>query len=136
MPTYLYQCSTCGKRSEVFRKIADIDLPVTCSVEGAPCERRLQAPVVRGDYAGYSCPVTGSWIEGRKAHTENLKRQGCRVFEPGEVQALQRRKVREEAELDLSVENTVGKLLSEMPSDKLEKLAAEAAVSEVTFERV
>lgn len=47
------------------------------------------------DYEGYNCPVTGKWIEGRTAHKENLKRQGCRVFEPGELEAFKRNKPRD-----------------------------------------
>lgn len=37
-----------------------------------------------GDYSGYTCPVSGAWIEGRAAHKENLKRTGCRLLEKGE----------------------------------------------------
>lgn len=44
------------------------------------------------DYEGYNCPVTGKWIEGRVAHRENLKRQGCRLFETGELQEFIRNK--------------------------------------------
>jgi hypothetical protein len=39
---------------------------------------------VVSDINGYTCPVTNKWVEGRAAHRENLKRTGCRVFEPGE----------------------------------------------------
>lgn len=42
-------------------------------------------PMLASDYAGYDCPVTGKWIEGRRAHEENLKLHGCRVLEPGET---------------------------------------------------
>jgi hypothetical protein len=45
---------------------------------------------VARDYEGYNCPVTGNWIEGRAAHRENLKRTGCRVFEPGELEQFKR----------------------------------------------
>jgi hypothetical protein len=44
----------------------------------------LAAPMVVGDYAPYECPVTGKMIEGRYAHTENLKNTGCRILEKGE----------------------------------------------------
>lgn len=39
---------------------------------------------IAGDFSGYECPVTGNWIEGRKAHSENLKKTGCRLLEKGE----------------------------------------------------
>lgn len=54
-----------------------------------------------GDYEGYNCPVTGKYIEGRAAHEENLKRQGCRVLEPGETEQFIKEKpkrIEQEAE--------------------------------------
>ena len=47
----------------------------------------LKSPMIFGDYQAYECPVTGTMIEGRRAHTENLKRTGCRLLEPGEKEA-------------------------------------------------
>lgn len=44
------------------------------------------------DYEGYSCPITGNWIEGKSSHRENLKKHGCRVFEPGELEDFKRNK--------------------------------------------
>jgi hypothetical protein len=41
-------------------------------------------PYLSSDYQAYDCPVTGRMIEGRSAHRENLKRQGCRLLEKGE----------------------------------------------------
>jgi hypothetical protein len=68
---------------------------------------------VRGDYKAYSCPITGKVIEGKHAHSENLKRHGCRVLEPGERQdSLNRR-----AEADRAFEKTV--------SDVVDKTAAQ-----------
>lgn len=43
-----------------------------------------RAVQLAADYAGYECPVSGRWVEGRAAHQENLKRTGCRLLEPGE----------------------------------------------------
>lgn len=47
------------------------------------------------DIDGYTCPVSGKWIEGRAAHRENLKRTGCRIFEPGEREHYIKEKPRE-----------------------------------------
>ncbi len=43
-----------------------------------------KGPILLGDYSAYDCPVTGKIVEGRVAHSENLKRQGCRLLEKGE----------------------------------------------------
>jgi hypothetical protein len=85
--------------------------------------REIAAPAVRGDYAGYSCPRTGRWIEGRRAHEENLKRLGCRVFEAGERQEFDANKKREAAAFDARIENTVEELIHAMPLEKREALA-------------
>jgi len=44
----------------------------------------IPTPMILGDYEPYECPVTGKMIEGRKAHSENLKKTGCRILERGE----------------------------------------------------
>lgn len=82
-------------------------------------------PAVRGDYEGYACPITGAWIEGRKAHQENLRRHGCRVLEPGEKDEVIRRKAAGEAALDRSIEATVDEFVETLPTAKREKLIAE-----------
>lgn len=43
-----------------------------------------KGPIMLGDYSAYDCPVTGKIVEGRYQHSENLKRQGCRLLETGE----------------------------------------------------
>ena len=50
---------------------------------------------ISSDYEGYNCPITNKWVEGKSAHRENLKRHGCRVFEPGELEEFKRNKPRE-----------------------------------------
>ena len=86
-------------------------------------ERRLCAPRVVSDYAGYQCPVTGGWVEGRRAHEENLKRHGCRVLESGETEAFRKSRVQEEAKLDREVDATVEQFYETLPTEKREALA-------------
>jgi hypothetical protein len=86
-------------------------------------EKILDAPAVRGDYEGYSCPVTGKWVEGRKAHQENLARQGCRVLETGEKEQMLVRKAREEAEFDHMIEESAAQTFEALPTEKKEAIA-------------
>jgi hypothetical protein len=108
-----------------FEKIDNRDFPVTCPHPdcGQMMTRELSAPMVRGDYEGYSCPRTGKWIEGRRAHEENLKLHGCRVFEPGEKRMFDENKRRGEAAFNAKIENTVEELIHAMPLEKRESLA-------------
>jgi hypothetical protein len=85
--------------------------------------RQLAAPAVRGDYAGYSCPISGKWVEGRKAHEENLKRHGCRVLETGETEQVRRNRAQEESVLDREVDSTVEQFWEALPTDGREQLA-------------
>lgn len=125
MPTYLYQCDRCSHRAEVLKKVAEIDKQELCTQCFTAMSRRICAPAVRGDYAGYNCPVTGNWIEGRRAHEENLKRQGCRVLEPGETEAAARFRRESDDALDRTVEIAAEKFVHELPTQKREQLAVE-----------
>lgn len=128
MPTYDFHCEQCHRTEhDVIRPLSEYGLPCPCPVCETPMRQLLAAPFVVMDYAGYTCPVTGAWIEGRRAHSENLKRQGCRVWEPGETEAVKRRRAQSEQELDKSLDNTVDEVLYHMGSDKVEKLCNEVA---------
>ena len=68
--------------------------PVEVGPDGYEVTPRLQ---VIGDIEGYVSPVTGLWVEGRKARREDLKRSGCRPYEPGEKEANERRQAADQA---------------------------------------
>ena len=127
MPVYEYTCHQCRKGFEVVRKMQDYREPAYCPVCHTLGNRVLSPAAVRGDYEGYQCPVTGKWVEGRKAHEENLRQTGCRVFEPGEKQEFERRREREEAEFDAKLEQSIGETVAAMPAEKQQKLAQELA---------
>ena len=61
------------------------------------------------DIEGYSCPVTGKWIDGRKAHRDNLARHGCRIMEKGEKEDFNKRR----ADADKQMERDVTQILRE-----------------------
>lgn len=125
MPMYDYQCRLCTTAVTEYRRIADrAELP-HCHGCDLPMQRVLSAPFVRGDYQAYNCPVTGALIQGRKAHTENLKRQNCRLQEPGERQDFEKRRARESAALEAKIDNTVESTIHNMPVRKREQLAVE-----------
>lgn len=85
----------------------------------------LTAPMVHGDLPGYHSPVTGKWIEGRRARKEDLKRTGSRPYEDGERQEFERRRASEEAAFDKSLENTIEGEIASMPARKKELLEQE-----------
>ena len=70
------------------------------------CAQVSLAPVVWKDLPGYDSPVTGQWVEGRKARREDLKRTQSRPYEGREQEAkeAQRRQSYNEAKLDVLAE--------------------------------
>ena len=125
MPIYTRQCPSCAHKHTVFAAIAQRNAPVACLRCQEETVRILDAPAVHGDYEGYTCPITNTWIEGRKAHEANLAKHGCRVYEPGETKAAQRRKhAEDEAFLESTAESAAATVMN-MPSEKREALAKE-----------
>ena len=81
--------------------------------------------MVRGDFAGYSCPITGKWIEGRRAHEENLARHGCRVLESGETEQAKRNAAAADDAFAERIAETAVSIVEQMPSAKREQLGRE-----------
>lgn len=136
MPLYTYQCPKCRCKQPVFKKIAELDEVELCGRDGAEMQRVLEAPAVRGDYPGYECPVSGAWIEGRRAHEENLKKHGCRVLEPGETRQAAEFRAQQDAAFEAKIEQTAEQLVESLPARKREQLAAEMEKGlDVSFER-
>lgn len=82
MPLYDFKCP-CGKVQTCFRRYEDRDEGEACGC-GCVANRIPTVPMIARDYEGYTSPATGKWVEGKKQHLEDLKRSGCRLFEPGE----------------------------------------------------
>lgn len=122
---YAYKCGQCGTAQDVFKPIKELDLPEACERCGAVMTRVLCAPMIQPDYPGYSCPITGDWIEGKRAHLENLKKHGCRVYEPGETDQAKASASAADAALDAAVEATVEEFIEKLPARKREQLAVE-----------
>jgi hypothetical protein len=75
------------------------------------------APAVVGDLPGYVSPVTGLWIEGRKARREDLKRSNSRPYEgfAAERKEAERRVAYDEQKRDRKLEAVVRRAYHELP---------------------
>lgn len=123
MPMYEYRCPS-GHKFVLFRRVAEMRREELCEC-GLQAHKILSAPMVKGDYPGYNCPVTGAWIEGRRAHEENLARHGCRVYEAGETEEFKRRRAAEDTALEAKVEATAEEFVEKLDSRKREQLGRE-----------
>jgi len=126
MPQYNYKCPACGHMHSLLTSMKDfVDAP-PCPDCGTPSHSVITArPMIASSFQSYQCPVTGKPIGTKTAHEENLKRQGCRIYETGETEETVRRKAREEKAFDAAVEGTVEKFFATAPTAKRERLAQE-----------
>ena len=134
MPLYEYQCKYCGKRAEAYRPMSASAFPHPCSC-GNFAARVLSPTPIRTDLPGYQCPVTGNWIEGRKAHEENLKRNGCHVLEGGEKEAAIRERELSDRRLEDAVAETAAREVAAMPPEKQRQLGDELSRMNPSYER-
>jgi len=113
MPIYEYHCHKCNVRFDSFKKLDDYLEPQehTC---GEIAQKVISKPMIAVDYGGYVSPATGEWVEGKKAHLEDLKKSGCRLLEPGERQDMERRVQENERKLDNFIDTTVDKVYAEI----------------------
>lgn len=136
MPVYSYECDNCGGEFDRFLSLANYKVPQKC-VCGVTAKRVIKPTAVRVDYSGYQCPVSGQWIEGKKAHQENLAKHGCRVLETGEVEQARRASAAADEALSEKIAETACEVVSTMPSAKREQLGRELSNgADITVERL
>lgn len=127
MPLYTYECPACSSGLVVYKSIAALDREELCPRDGCrrPMQRIIVPSQVVNDYEGYTCPITGNWIEGRTAHRENLARHGCRVLEPGEMDTAKRARAHSEEALLNRIGETVAREIESMSASKRRRLEEE-----------
>lgn len=86
-------------------------------VEVSSNRRQVKSAAVFGDLPGYESPVSGKWIEGRKARREDLKRTGCRPYEGREQEEKEarRHRIEQERKLDQLAERMAHRLWEDAP---------------------
>lgn len=125
IPTYVLKCHN-GHVFERYLRFENYDTPQECPGCGELSERQICAPMVFvSQDINYGSPIDGRAITSKQARLEDLARSGCIPYEEGMRQDYDRRVKESDEQLDKSVDATVEKAVSEMPSRKREKLTAE-----------
>lgn len=120
MPFYSYHCKRCDAMQDGYRHVsARHDSPDCC---GEKTQLVIVPPAVQPDIPGYESPVTGKWVDGRSARREDLRRTGCRPYEPGEREYAQRAMADEERKSDRRLEEVVARSFYSMPEAKRRQL--------------
>lgn len=123
MPLYDFRCEA-GHKFDRLLKIAQRADPQQCAC-GAFATRLISRPRIHVEHVEYDCPITGKMITSKQAHEENLKVHGCRLYEPGETDAAERRIVDGWSSLDAAIDKAVEVEWEAMPSVKRERLTNE-----------
>ena len=113
MPLYSYHCPNCLKDFAVFKKLLNYRELQLCSC-GSTAEKVISAPMVAVDYPAYQSPATGKWVEGKKAHMEDLRASGCRLLEPGEQKDMQKRQKQQDTQLEKKLNTSVETIFSQI----------------------
>lgn len=126
MPIYVFDCLGCGERVERYLPLKQYrDAQFHLELCAGVLEKRILPAMVRGDLPGYESPITGEWIEGRRARMEDLRRHNCRPYEDGEREYHERVRKQEEATLDAKIDDEVDRQIAQMPARKRELLTQE-----------
>lgn len=85
--------------------------------DGYDDEPEADGPLVVPDLPGYVSPVTGLWVEGRRARREDLKRTGSRPYEgrEQELKEIARRRQYEQREMEAKVERRTWDTWNNLP---------------------
>lgn len=133
IPIYEYVCEV-GHGFERYLPVAQYATAQRCEC-GAASQKVLSAPMVVTDLPGYSSPVDGRWVEGRKARREDLARNNCVPYEPSMKSEYMKKIDRNTAALDAKVDAHVESEIARMPARKREKLEAELRANDLSVER-
>lgn len=123
MPLYDFKCVN-GHTFERQVKLANFEDIQTCDCN-AVATRLISKPRFSVDQTDYACPVTGERIASKREHEENLKRQNCRVLEPGETESAAKKRLSDDEVLDKKIEETVEREIESYSSAKKEQLSNE-----------
>lgn len=120
MPIYTYHCIRCDRVEEAYRSISNRhDAPECC---GEKTQIHIVAPAVQPDIPGYESPVTGKWVEGKSARREDLRRTGCRPYDPEERKDAKRWHAENEKVMDAKLEASAWKAWYSMSPDKRRRM--------------
>lgn len=136
MPYYEYSCLN-GHYTMQFFTVANHRGQLPCSC-GETLIQQITAPLlVRAVPAVcYDSPIDGRPITSRQARQEDLKRNGCREYDPGMRVDADRRVQQDRAEFERSVDETVEAAIEKMPTTQRGQLYSELTSQGVGVEYV
>lgn len=91
--------------------------PATKEMVEVAARRSEALHFIQSDLPGYESPVTGLWVEGRRARREDLRRTGSRPWEGMEQEQKEAARIRagQEQKLDGIAERMAHRAWAEAP---------------------
>ena len=80
----------------------------------------------------YDSPIDGRPITNKQARIEDLKRNGCRPYETGEMEEVKRNREKADEKFDKGIDETVEREVALMPQRKRELLEQEVLAGATT----
>lgn len=135
MPLYVYECRH-GHKFEKIKTIAEMESIQQLCDCGQLADVKIQPVMLAPMFQPYTCPITDKPIMSTYEHQENLKKHGCRVYEPGETEGIKKAQKSAEQQLDKSVEATAEEFVDKLSGDKRSQLVNEITSGvDVAFQR-
>ena len=88
-------------------------------------DRFRPSHLIWADLPAYESPIDGRIIEGRAQRREDLKRNGCREYDPGMKQDAQRNNQENNAQLDRIIGESVERMYNQLSDTKRKQLDRE-----------
>jgi putative FmdB family regulatory protein len=124
MPLYEFECRH-GHVLEILRDISECSAPASCHC--GELALRILSPTI--GYVQRECrydsPIDGRPISSYAERREDLARNHCQEYDPEMKKDAARYREREQAKLELAVDESVERAVMSMDGTKREKLAAE-----------
>ena len=87
--------------------------------------RSRPSHLIWSDLPAYESPIDGRIIEGRAQRREDLKRNGCREYDPGMKQDAKRNNQENNAQLDRIIGESVERMYNQLSDTKRKQLDRE-----------
>ena len=88
-------------------------------------DRSPPSHLIWADLPAYESPIDGRIIEGRAQRREDLKRNGCREYDPGMKQDAKRNHQENNAQLDRIIGESVERIYNQLSDTKRKQLDRE-----------
>ena len=137
MPLYDFTCAH-GCREERYLTLAQHRMPQACFFHWMAMQQIIAAPLVVSVQPDifYTSPIDDRPISSWAAREEDLKRHGCRAYDPAMKQDAERFRNESQASLEKAMDETVERAITKMPTKQRGQLYSDLVDKGMTAEPI